>query len=396
MDSSLPERLELCRRMYVRSRSQRRWGRILGILAVVSIMVVAAVVYWQLSALGVNWGDLPRHARENLVKQPFRAGVDGLMLVALLLQGSYMLRAKRRERLVLTPGGIEYRSPMPGFLQGLQPGWTLRWDQIRAASLTVTPMRVGPQGPVLMLEGGGKRRKIAPLLWVDPAQFEQTSPLREWRRLVGSRPYVIDAAIDESPLMRYITKAAPDLKIGRGQNIAGMSFALERSPQALIAVVALFAFGGYALIDGLFIRSEAYVDTPFYLSYTLLAILVAIVAGAWLRRSSVPVLESSVLAVMLGAAVGAAAYPGTLRINALTDSAGLKTYEYVRAADGSYSPPKADLPRLSFSDYGEYWGQFADGSTYEFQLRQGGLGFYQLNMVPVKAAMRAYYRSHRS
>ena len=194
--------------------------------------------------------------------------------------------------------------------------------------------------------------------------------------------------------MQYIAKAAPDLKIERGENVAGMSFALERSPRALAVVVAFFAFAAYAMIDGLFLRNEVYVDTPFYLTYLFAAVLVAVLAVRWLRSGTVPGLESSVLAVMLGLAVGAAAYPGALRVNALTDSAGLQTYAYIRAADGTYLPPKAGLPRLSFSGYGEYWGQFADGSSYSFELRKGGLGFYQLNMVPVKAAMREYYRSH--
>lgn len=394
MDSAFPDRLELQKRIYVRSRSQRRLGWVLGIAIGALTVLVAVIMYWKLSALGLSWDDFLRHTREDFEQKWFHAGLNSLMLLVLLLQAIYMFRAKRHERLVLTREGISYHSPMPGFLQAIQPGWALRWDQIRSASLSVTPMRVGPQGPVLALKGPDKQRKIAPLLWVNPVQFEQTSPLREWRRLIGARPYTIDAAIDETPVMQYIAKAAPALKIERAENVAGMSFALERSPRALAAVVAFFVFAAYAMVDGLFLRHEVYVDTPFYLAYLFAAILVAVLAGRWLRNSAVPGLESSVLAMMLGLAVGAAAYPGALRINALTDSAGLQTYVYVRAADGTYSPPKTGLPRLSFSGYGEYWGQFADGSSYSFELRKGGLGFYQLNMVPVKAAMREYYASH--
>jgi hypothetical protein len=394
MNSAIPDRLELQKRMYVRSRSRRRLGWILGVAIGALTVLVAVIVYWKLSALGLNWDDFFRHVRKDLEKKWFHAGLNSLMLLALLLQAIYMFRAKRHERLILTREGISYRSPMPGFLQAIQPGWSLRWDQIRSASLTVMPMRVGPQGPVLALKGHGKQRKIAPLLWVNPVQFAETSPLREWRRLIGARPYTIDAAIDETPVMQYIAKAAPDLRIERGENVAGMSFALERSPRALAVVVAFFVFAAYAMIDGLFLRSEVYASAPFYLVYFLLAIVVGVIAGRWLRNNSVPMLESTVLAVMLGLAAGAAAYPGALRVNALTDTAGFQTYEYVRTADGSYRPPQPDLPRLILSGYPEYWGRFAEGSIYRFQLRKGGLGFYQLNMGPVRIAMRQYYLRH--
>ena len=39
----------------------------------------------------------------------------------------------------------------------------------------------------------------------------------------------------------------------------------------------------------------------------------------------------------------------------------------------------------------DYWGQFKIGTTHRFELRKGGLGFYQVNMQPVHVKMREYF-----
>jgi len=49
-------------------------------------------------------------------------------------------------------------------------------------------------------------------------------------------------------------------------------------------------------------------------------------------------------------------------------------------------------PELDFSKYSYYWHQFKLGTIHQFELRKGGLGFYQVNMEPVREKMRAYFR----
>jgi hypothetical protein len=38
-----------------------------------------------------------------------------------------------------------------------------------------------------------------------------------------------------------------------------------------------------------------------------------------------------------------------------------------------------------------YWNQFEPGDVKDFQLREGGLGFAQINMAPIYAEQRAFY-----
>ncbi|MCK7509538.1 MAG: hypothetical protein MZV70_39540 [Desulfobacterales bacterium] len=52
---------------------------------------------------------------------------------------------------------------------------------------------------------------------------------------------------------------------------------------------------------------------------------------------------------------------------------------------------RAGPPALEFPGHHEYWAQFKPGSVHQFELRRGGLGFYQLNMRPLEKALREYY-----
>jgi hypothetical protein len=91
--------------------------------------------------------------------------------------------------------------------------------------------------------------------------------------------------------------------------------------------------------------------------------------------------------------VGLALYPGLLRLNEATDSEGLRDCEYRLTAYVVFSPVDSQLPVLEFDKDGQYWRQFALGTTHKFELRKGGLGFYQVNMAPVYAKLREYYTS---
>ena len=49
-----------------------------------------------------------------------------------------------------------------------------------------------------------------------------------------------------------------------------------------------------------------------------------------------------------------------------------------------------NLPVLEFPGVADYWRQFKLGRTHRFELRKGGLGFYQVNMQSVHAKTHEY------
>jgi hypothetical protein len=160
-------------------------------------------------------------------------------------------------------------------------------------------------------------------------------------------------------------------------------------------VIAFFVSFFYALGDTFVAGNESYADTPPYPYFIAAGILAAMAAALWLRRARVPVAESLGVALLFGGALGAAAYPGALRVNALTDREGLRNYEYQLAPDLTLSPLSAGLPRLAFPRDADYWAHFKAGSVHTLELRHGGLGFYQVNMQPVIEAMREFYKGQK-
>jgi len=197
-------------------------------------------------------------------------------------------------------------------------------------------------------------------------------------------------AILDSPLMRFATARLRQLDTDAvlAGNSAG--YALERSPRALAVVVLFFALVGYAFTDTV-VNTDAYAGEPPYGLFAGWGVLGAGLAWLWMRAGEVPALERGVVALLLGAALGAALHPGLLRVNAATDADGPHTYRYRLLDDLTLQPPLQGLPPLDFSRYREYWRQFRPGSTHPIVLRRGALEFYQVDMAPLRAALRAFY-----
>ena len=102
--------------------------------------------------------------------------------------------------------------------------------------------------------------------------------------------------------------------------------------------------------------------------------------------------QGKLIAMLFGAGAGMASYPFLLRVNAWTDPAGLQAYSYTLGSDDTWVA-RADVPDLVFDIGSDYWNQFGPGDSKSFELRRGGLGFYQINMRPVYAEQRVFYES---
>ncbi|HEW97489.1 MAG TPA: hypothetical protein ENF37_02435 [Beggiatoa sp.] len=173
-------------------------------------------------------------------------------------------------------------------------------------------------------------------------------------------------------------------------------FALESNPHSLAAMVLLFTFIGYGLLDFL-INQETYAQRALYEIYLGGGVVIAIVVMLWLLAAKLPKLESIMIGCFVGCAVGAALYPGLLRINQLTDTTCLQTYQYVLQKDYALKPLKDEtLPTLFFKSDLDSWSHFELKSIHDIQLRKGGLAFYQINMAPIYADMRQYFKNARN
>jgi hypothetical protein len=357
--------------MFVASPRERRRAQLalLGVVALTLVLVAAALLVI-LPDDPTQRAGLLQKANAKFSENPGNIVTLIVLAVASLLQLGYLRRARRTERLILDDTGIRYQSPLPRALQALQPGWSISWSAVGKAYLRRTRLMRGPLALELVLVplAHGAERRLRPHQWVDPRTMD-------------------------SPLVRLAAAHLPQLRADamRDEN-AG--FALERHPRTLAIVALLFALLAYAITDYL-VATETYAGPPPLGINLAAALVVAVLAWRWLLAGAVPPAENAGLALLLGCALAAALYPGLLRVNQLTDRGGLVSHLYELRADLSLRPVEHGLPVLRFSRYADYWAHFPRGSLHEFELRRGGLGFYQVDMAPVNDAMRAWYTSPR-
>lgn len=390
MPAEIPQRLELHNRAYTAfpERSKMWWWAV-ALLGIVMILAVFLVIYFFPSGGG---GRAARRVFEKFTLDSWNAFLMVLTFVLLIFQTAYFWLATRRERLFLDESGIRYQSPLPQALQFLQPGWSLKWDQITRARLRKSWWLAGAAGAELVLTTRTDERRTRPFIWVDQRTMVRETPWQALRRLQALRDADIAKAISDFTLVQFVRTRLPQFDLGAATFRDRQAFALEKNRVALVAVAAFFALVIYGLVDWM-LNQETYAGTPPFAVYLTAGGITTVLVFAWLRQSAVPMAECLAVSLLLGAVLGAALYPGLLRINQITDTVGLQTYRYVLQRDFSLVPENDGLPVLAFPKFPEYWEQFGPGSTHEFRLRRGGLEFYQIDMAPVYAKTREFYRS---
>ena len=392
MPALLPERLELHPRVAVHSRQHRRlfWA---AMLLITTVVVIALVLTTRpIASHELDWAAIGQAMWKKIDADPLRASFHALTLLVVVGHLLYVFFVQMRERLVLTRAGIEFHSPLPTRVPLLRKSWSLSWSQVQSLALRSLLPGGGPQVTVLELVARGRKHRLYPFHWVDPADPGLVSP---WKLALHARrpgPATLVTQIDDSPLVRYVHAALPHLGAPRAVDLVRTAFAIEKNPRALAVTVAFFVLLAYALIDGAFLGRETYAQHPPFEAFAILGAVVMAFGALWMVRGSVPLGEAMVIALLAGGGAGTAAYPGMLRLNALTDTAGLQPYQYQLASDLELHPLVAGPPALRFPEYYEYWSQFKTGSVHVFELRHGGLGFYQLNLAPLEQELRDFYR----
>src|SRR5712692_5709887 len=129
------------------STRAQRWAA-----ATIAILFFAGTLWLMNTLLANPFGDFDRAALAKLLDKlserwreaPTRIVLNQAELFLVVIAGFlhlwYFRRASKYERLMLDETGIRYQSPLPQALRGLQPDWSLRWSQVRAARIAVPRM----------------------------------------------------------------------------------------------------------------------------------------------------------------------------------------------------------------------------------------------------------------
>lgn len=394
----MKQQLELSNRAFIQDRASRRLllGSMLLMFVILPLIILAIVIRPQdtdfLARAGAALG---QHIAAAFRDEPLESSFTALVFLGVPVMLLYMELASRHERLVLTQAGIRYVSPLPEPLQFLYPGWFIRWGEVVHARLERPRFGIDPALSTLTLATHAGERRLRPYVWVDAATWKPVIKRRFGLPVAPAVGERLDSIIN-SALVNYVRAHVSGMEDNIEAGAAGAgAFRLENNPWSGGMTIALLVLLGYALVDTFIVKTEVFAGPPPVAIYALTGLLVFALAAFQLFRVSLPRYVCILLPALLGLAVVAASHPLLLRINQLTDASGLASYTYVRGLDGQYLPLEPGTPLLSMDYPPEYWAQFQEGSTHEFELRRGGLGFWQLSEVSLRESYLDYFDSLR-
>lgn len=314
----------------------------------------------------------------------------GMLLVFIL----FMDRVKRLERLILSPDGIRYVSPLPGPFKRFAPDWSLAWNQVRSIELGVPALihpsrRNTPQFVLMSFLDGQETRRIAPMRWVDPEHYSVSNKFKDAFRMGWPRKADADMrqAVSECAVGRYLSARQPQIKLDWNLAVVETMTSLEKNRHGRIAIAILALVMVYTFAD-LLLGPESYIGPPekFTGLFAVAGIAGAVLAGLWLSGSTLKRAEKVGLAILLGAVTALAMIPGALRINQFVGGNALITYpcRVIQAGDAIVLQPLAPgVPRITYFANNEYWAKVAKDAPYPVQIRKGILGFYQFNSAAI-------------
>lgn len=161
-------------------------------------------------------------------------------------------------------------------------------------------------------------------------------------------------------------------------------FALEKNTASLAALFIIASMLIYALVDTVFINLYEIVGYPD--NKSLLIVLSAMpicflgyIIHSYLIRSSVPERETIILTILCVISLAIAAHPILQRIDKITASKPMQTYNYRMIKQGVFEPTEIGLPNLNLRTQCEYWQQYKENTSLQFSLQYGGLGMWQLD-----------------
>ena len=283
----------------------------------------------------------------------------------------------RYEAVTVDADGIGYGFTPPRLLARLTRVWRVRWDELRGARME---LQLGNR-PMLRLDTAQGVRSLALLEWVDAGQRQGA---RFWS-LFKPRFDQQMARAQESPLWHALT--ARGIAIAVPDRARAIEADLFANRYTLFAVIAILVLGLYGFMDFVLVE-EAYVAGYPKVAVFGLGAAAALLATLVLWWRKVKPSQAMGVGAMLGLAVGFAAVPGLLRVNALTDTNGPRPHAYILQAHTRLVSHEPNLPTVIFKHDRDYWSLFAVGSEHRLYLRRGGLGFEQVHLTPLYADMR--------
>ncbi len=302
----------------------------------------------------------------------------------------------RKTYIEISDLGIKYVSGLPDFIGKYKPDWEKSWAEIQAVSITDHVKFVNPEFRYFLIRTYNEDYKIFPTRWNDSNKKDNPFSTILTKKLF--RKKYVDQKIKQSSLYEVFEKRGllhPNLDLIKPES---EWTDINSSPIAIAMTSIFIASLFYFITETYFTLSEFYADKPPFNWFILIGILTVPIAYFWLKKSKLKPKEIGIMAVLVGFGIAMVSYPIILRLNQWTDEEGLQTYSYILKEDKRWKSEDSihKLPDLIFDLKGsDYWKQFDLNAEKKFELRKGGLGFYQINMEPIYADQREFYEGKK-
>lgn len=356
------------------------------------VLHIAFIVYSLVSVFQIN--DVESLKNLSILFSPV---VIGLFLIVFAFV-KYIASLNQNTYLELTESGMSYKNNMHRLFQRFDPEWSFAWEDTKSISFKPKSKSMMTDNRALNLSielKNGKVFDLRPIAWIDPSN-KKVSELKNIKRNFS-------AFLNPKKWIEVLTLQSSLVKILQSKELLPneVEFKDFESEWTSItkskigfSMLLLFLSGlTYFAIDNSFLLSEFYAQTPSYFLFAFIGLIVGILSYSILKKSSLLPIETWIMTIMLGVTGALVAYPLILRINEWTSEEALHEYTYSYSSDGIWLSklpdiPNVDINRLSFT----YVSEFKKGDTYDFELRRGGLGFYQVNLAPMKKMQHEFFK----
>jgi hypothetical protein len=367
--------------------NSRHFNRVmLAALGLIALYVPVAALYF-----GGRYSGLDGMMGQGLAKtsSDFRLMLLLWFFVLLPLILIPLLLVARRMRIILNHTGIHFRSGIAARVKFLLPDWSVEWAELRGVSWQLTPGQY--LASRLVLQTKQKIYRISPWHWVETGArvdgyFPKIKCTKEEAGAILRRTGLVERVRRNYRGYRddtYYQARPPRFDLGFET--------ADVTPLTAMIAISFIALVFSFVIEIYFAASEFYAGGAPYRLIGVSALLGFLIALLALRHFEPQRQNSALYALLFGFGVGLAAYPFLVRVNAWTDSGGLHQYDYRLGVDYVWRSVLPGTPDLEMYLSGSpWWRQFMPGDGYTFELRKGGLGFWQVNMAPVYDAQKKY------
>lgn len=306
-----------------------------------------------------------------------------------------------KPRIEINDLGIKYTSGMPSFLKRFSPDRDMSWIDIKTISFIKLKHPSHQHLGFFSINTNEYKFKISPSEWIDQNNKIKKESIT-WFDRIFKQKEIAQRKVDESPLFKIFEER--DLLIETPhEKYEDPEWTDINSSPIGIAVFSVFVLSLiYFTTETYFTLSEYYAEKTPYIWFGVIGFLAVIPAFYILKQSKLKPKEIGIMAALVGFGVALVSYPMLLRVNQWTDDNGLRSYSYTLVEKGRWMPDtmglgdKYQMPELVFDlALSDYWNKFEINSTKEFELRKGGLGFYQVNMEPIYADQREFYEGKK-